>query len=140
MSWVIAIVSFALLLILRKRTKPKMLWIISAALAAIGGAALANTWLGVWIAQLLAGLLGWLGGLLGAPGTLLAGGLVLLCVVVTVLDIAADRRADRAAIISLIALPLLILISAGPVTGGVSQFYDAVSQAGRSSVGDLVGG
>lgn len=140
MTWVIAVTCFALLAVLRRRSKPTFLWMINAALAAIGGAALAATGLGGWIAGLIAGLLGWVGGMFGAPASGLAGGLVLLCVVVAVLDIVADRRADRPAITALIALPLLVLISAGPVSGGVAQVYDVVSEAGRSSVGHLIGG
>ena len=140
MSWVIAVVSFVLLAMLRKRSKPSFLWIIVAALAAIGGAAFFATGLGGWVTGLSAGLLGWLGGLFGASATQLAGGVVLILVIAIVLDIAVDRRADRVAVAGLIALPMLIVIASGPVANGVSEFYEAVGTAGESSVGRLVGG
>jgi uncharacterized membrane protein len=141
-SWVIAAAGFGLLAIFRKRSPKilaKVMWIINGLLAFITGAALANTWLGQWVAQLFAGLFGWIGGWFGTSSGIVAGVLVLLIAAVVLLDL-MDRVADQPAIAGLIILPLLFLITAGPIDAAGESLYAGAERIGQSSIGRLVGG
>lgn len=140
MNWALAVVSTILVVILMKRSKPKGLWVPIVVLAAVGGVNFFETAVGNWVTGLTAGFFGWAAGLFGTSAGLIAGGLLLIAVVIVVLDVGFDHRADRGAVTALFMLPMLILISAGPISSGGSQFYDAVDRAGESSVGRLIGG
>lgn len=139
-SFVIAATAFALLLILRKRSKPKILWAVNAALAAIGGAALADTFIGDWIGAVFSAVGGWVGGIAGASATAVIGVVMLALVVMVIFDIAVDRRADTAAIVGLVLLPTLFVVASGPVAGGGSELFAAIREAGGGALGSLIGG
>ncbi len=142
MSWAIFLAGVGLLAILRKRS-PKMLskgmWLINGLIAFMTGAALANIVLGEWVAGLFSGLFGWVGGWFGASAGITAGVVVLLVAAMVVLDL-IDRTADNPAIIGLVLLPVLFLITTGPVDAAGEQLYRAAESIGMSSLGRLVGG
>lgn len=140
MGWLITLTAVGLLLILRKRSNPRWLWMVKAALAAFAGAGLAETGLGAWLAGVLRSLGGWVGGVFGAPAGPTLSVLALLIAVVVVLDIAVDHKADRAAIAGLILLPLLFVGAAGPVADGGSQLFAAIHGAAAAALGPLIGG
>lgn len=140
MDWVIAVTCFALMAILRKRSKPKFLWLIMVFLALVGGALFFTTGLGDWLTGLFAAVLGWFSGLFGASATQVAGGLVLLAVVVAFLDIVVDRRADKYAISALIFLPMLAVIAGGPIADAVTALSTSVQTVGHTTLGALIGG
>jgi hypothetical protein len=140
MSWIVLLTAVGLLLVLRGRSKPSWLWAVNAALAAIAGAALVETGLGSWLMGLLTSLAGWVAGLVGTSAALVAGVAMLLLTVMVVLDIAADRKADKVAILSLLVLPMLFVVAGGPVADGGSQLVASIHDLGTGLLGPLVGG
>lgn len=142
MSWAIFLAGAGLLAILRKRSPKalaKVMWIINGLLAVMTGAALADIVLGAWISGLLSALFGWVGGWFGASAGIVAGVVVLLVAAIVILDL-MDRVADQPAIAGLIMLPVLFLITSGPVDAAGESLYSAAEQIGASSLGRLVGG
>jgi hypothetical protein len=133
----LAVVAIGLFLVFRKSSKTP--WWLKAALAVIGGSALAETWLGNQIADLLLGAAGWVGGMFGWSPTQSVGVLILLWSAAVVLDIAADRRADSIAMMGLILLPILFTVGSGPIAEGGSQLTAAVQQLGQNLFGPLIG-
>lgn len=139
MSAIIAATAFALLLVLRKRSK--IPWWVNATLAAIGGASLADTGIGSWFAStVIGGVTGWLAGVTGGSGTLVAGVAALILTVIVVYDIAVDKKADKPAMAGLMLLPMLFIAAAGPLAGAGTGLADAVAQLGTSGLSAVVGG
>ncbi|MCI2421541.1 hypothetical protein MOQ72_29310 [Saccharopolyspora sp. K220] len=134
MYFVIMIICFVLLWVLRKRNK--IPWWVKAALAFVGGSCLANTGVGIW----LAGRFTDIANALVTPGSVLVGGVALIVAVVVIYDIAADKKADTAAKLGLILLPVLFLAAVGPLAGAGVGLTDAIADVGANSLGKLIGG
>lgn len=140
MFYVIAAAAFGLLLVLRKRNKIPALWAVRGALALLGGSALAETGLGGWIAGLVTGLAGWVSGVVGGgSATLFVGVVMLILAVITVYDVAIDRKVDKPAMTGLILLPILFLAAAGPLASAGLSLTGAVNQLGVS-LSSVIGG
>jgi hypothetical protein len=135
MYFVIMLICFVLLWALRKRTK--IPWWVRAALAFIGGSCLANTGIGVWLANRFREIAN---ALMGAQGPVLAGGIALIVSVIVIYDIAVDKKADTPAKVGLILLPVLLLAAVGPLAGAGVGLTDAVANMGANSLGKLIGG
>lgn len=138
MSYVIAATAFGLLFVLRKRSK--IPWWVRAGLAAIGGASLANTGAGAWLAARISDLAGGLASVTGGSAALFAGVAALIMTVIVVYDIAVDKRADKPAMTGLVLLPLLFLAAAGPLAGVGTGITDAIANLGSSGLTTLIGG
>lgn len=139
MSYIIAATAFGLLLVLRKRNKTP--WWVRAALAAIGGAGLADSGLGGWLAARISDIAGWVAGVTGAPSAaLVAGVAALILSVIVVYDIAVDKKADKPAMAGLVLLPLLFIAAAGPLAGAGAGLTEAITNLGTSGLTALVGG
>jgi hypothetical protein len=140
-AWALLIVSAGLLLILRKRSKPKFLWVVKVALALIAGASFAAVSLGGWVADRIRTVAGWIGNLgdLNMTSGQVAAVAVLLLVIATVLDVVVDRKADKVAIAAMVLLPLLFIVASGPVADGGSQLMAAIREAGAAGLGPMIG-
>ncbi|MEV4643651.1 MULTISPECIES: hypothetical protein [Saccharopolyspora] len=134
MNFVIMVICFVLLWVLRKRTK--IPWWVRAALAFIGGSCLANTGVGIWLADRLREI----SNSLVDQGPVLVGGIALVVAVIVVYDIAVDRKADTPAKVGLILLPVLFLAAVGPLAGAGVGLSDAIADMGTNSLGKLIGG
>lgn len=140
MNVAIAITAFGLLIFLRKKAaKPWMQW-VKGALAAIGGASLAETGIGIWLADLLSGAGGLVADLFGTSAGLVVGVATVIMTVVVVWDIVIDRKVDKPAMAGLIVLPLLFLAAAGPLADAGSGLTSSIAQVGADSLGRLIGG
>ncbi|RCW45140.1 hypothetical protein DFQ14_103104 [Halopolyspora algeriensis] len=135
MSWAIMIVAFGLLWVIWKRKKASPWW-LKASLVFIGGASLAETSLGAWLAARLTDI----AGLIPAPNAYVIGGATLILLVLTIYDIGVDRKADKTSLICLTILPVLFLAGIGPLAEAGSGLSEAIAQVGANSIGRLIGG
>lgn len=135
MSWAIMLTAFGLLAVLWKRKKGNPWW-LKASLVFIGGASLAETSLGAWLAARISDLVG----IIPAPSAVVIGGVTLILVVLTVYDIGVDRKADKTSLICLTLLPVLFLAGIGPLAEAGSGLSEAIAQVGANSIGRLIGG
>ncbi|TYK45123.1 hypothetical protein [Actinomadura decatromicini] len=148
MGWVVLLPTAAVWWVINRKVSPKrpglatMVSIATMALAWIAGCGLAYTFAGRWIATIVSS---WAGGglarITGEPG-IRAGFVIavtLLAVLIAVVDIAQDRRADGGAQFSAFFMPTLLALVVGGTlgeTGGgavqsvTSQVAMLVSQIG----------
>lgn len=137
MSYFVAILAIAFIVLLHKKLKKWCRWYVVLPLALVGAAALANTTLGRWAANGLEGLVGLLAGAIGMSTPLLATGLMLILLALVLYGYIHDRKADRTEIIGTFVLPLLFLIATGPIAGAGSTFFDSIAAVGTSAFGGL---
>ncbi|MQA14677.1 MAG: hypothetical protein GEV09_11030 [Pseudonocardiaceae bacterium] len=140
MNFAIMCTAFGLLIFLRKKpAKPWMQW-VKGGLAAIGGASLAETGIGVWASGLLSDAGGLIADLFGTSAGLVVGVATLITTVVVCWDIGVDRKVDKPAMAGLIVLPLLFLAAVGPLADVGSGLTASIAQVGAESLGRLIGG
>lgn len=143
MNTAIAILAFGLLIFLKKKGSGKK-WVtwVQGGLALIGGASLAETGLGVWLAARMSDLGGLVAGIFGGEvsGLLVVGVVTFIVTVIVCWDIGVDRVVDKPAMVGLIVLPLLFLAAAGPLADTGSGLTATVAEAASSSLGGLIGG
>lgn len=114
-------------------------WFLRPTLLLICAASLANTIIGIWVARLFGGVLGWAGGLFGASGALLAGVVGLLLLLGTALDL-KDKRPDGIAKTGLVLLPILAMVATGPLAAQGLGLFDSIAQAGQTGLSTMIGG
>lgn len=143
MSYAVAVISIGLYVVLRKRLAGKFnnkLWFVAPALLLMATCSLANTGLGAWIAHtIIGGLLGLLGGAFGISTSLLAGGIALIMLAGAVIDL-WDKKPDGFAKTAIIALPLLVILAAGPVASTAGGLFDSIAGVGHNGIAALIGG
>lgn len=141
MTYVVVIVAGVLYWILGKKLGAwqDKAWFVRPAMLVISSASFANTGLGIWCAHVLRGTFGWAGGLLDASSGLVAGGIGLILLVGTALDL-RDHRPDGMAKTGLIMLPLLVLVASGPLASSGAGLFDSISQAGTHGLSSMIGG
>lgn len=141
MEFAVAIAAGGLYIILGRKLGAwaARVWFLRPVLLLICSASLASTIVGVWAARLAGGVLGWIGGLVGASAALLAGVVGLLLLVGTALDL-KDRRPDGIAKSGLIALPVLAMIASGPLASIGTGLFDQIAGAGATALTTMIGG
>jgi len=140
MAWLMTIFTGGVLLLLHKKWKKWKKWWVVLVVCTLFACSLAATSLGGWLAGLLASLLGLIGGWISTPGALLGTVLMILGSAAVIYGFVHDRKADKWEQGLLIVLPLLFIISAGPVAAGGGTLTDAVSGFGSQGLAYLVGG
>ncbi len=156
MNYAITLTAFGLLIFLRKKGGGggkgapgvgkgagggrKWLQWVRGGLALIGGASLAETGVGVWLAARISDAAGLIAGLFGASSVLAVGAVTLIVTVIVCWDIGVDRVVDKPALIGLVMLPLLFLAAAGPLADAGSGLTSAVADVAASSLGRMIGG
>lgn len=141
MEFAVAIAAGGLYIILGRKLGAwaAKVWFVRPAMLLICSASLASTIVGVWAARLAGGVLGWIGGLLGASAALLAGVIGLLLLVGTALDL-KDKRPDGIAKTGLIALPVLAMIASGPLASIGTGLFGQIAGAGATALTTMIGG
>jgi hypothetical protein len=122
--------------------RSKVHWIIAAVLAALGGALLAYSFLGGWIATAITWVLGFALSLLPEPvstGSVFAAIALVMAVMVAV-DGWKDRRLDEHGQWAAICLPVLVLMASGSVGATGTAVVDGIAGAGTGVFGTLLGG
>lgn len=140
MAWLLCIFAGLVLLLLHKKWKKWKKWFVVAIVTALFACSLAATPLGGWIATLISGLLGLLGGWIGVTGALLAAIAVLVFIPAVIYGFVHDKKADKWEMGGLILLPLLFIIASGPVAAHGGNLTDAVSNFGAHGLSYLVRG
>jgi hypothetical protein len=153
MNFAIALTAFGLLVFLRKKGAGSggglrrgagsgggwKQW-VQAGLAAIGGASLAETGIGIWLSERLSDAGALVGSVFDSSGGLVVGVAMVITTVVVVWDIGVDRVVNQPALVGLIVLPLLFLAAVGPLAAAGSGLTDSIAQAAAGSLGQLIGG
>lgn len=111
MAWVTLLFTVALWFVLKKKTKALKKWYVKSILFAIFSVSLAQTIVGGWLVAGLRRLIK----LTTLPVGALAGALVLLALIVLIADIWKDKKADKLAQASILLLPILFVVAAGPI-------------------------
>ncbi|MGI5507452.1 hypothetical protein [Lentzea sp. CA-135723] len=127
----------ALIMIHRKWKKWKKWWVV-AILTALTSAFFADTSLGSKAAQLLSKILSWPAGKAEVPTASIAAVLTLL-VLAGIIYALRDKSTDRPEIIAMFFLPLLFIISSGPVADGGATLTEAFRGYGSQGLGYLIG-
>lgn len=143
MTFIVAGFCLALYVLVTKKLTGKLapkLWWLRPSLLFMFSASLAATWLGELLAGWLGGLFDWITDLfdVGAGGELIAGALLVLMVLGTVLDL-KDKKPDGFAKTGLIMIPLLALIAAGPIASGTRDLTGKVSDGAENGVTSIIG-
>lgn len=126
-AFAVAIVCYVLM---RMSAKSKHApWWVVVAFALLGGACLASTPVGGWVAGRLSA---WF-----AP--VLIGAVALILVVGIYFDL-RDKKADKFARVGLWILPILLLAATGPLASVGQGITGGISDAGTASIGKLIGG
>src|SRR5699024_11860078 len=112
-SYFVAIVSFALALLLMKKWDKWRHWWIIAPLIVIGAGAFANTSLGAWVADGIGGILSLPASLAGMSASLIATALVIILTPLVIYGYVHDPKAHTPELIGTLALPLLFLFPTG---------------------------
>ncbi|PXY16566.1 hypothetical protein [Prauserella muralis] len=139
MAWLLLIFTGVILILLHKQWPKWKKWYVVTFVTALVACSLASTSLGGWLAGLLAQLLGALFGWTGARPALVAA----LLVVIGILAVAyglRDKKANTWEMCCLFMLPLLFIISSGPIAAGGGTFADAVTNFGSQGLGYLISG
>ncbi|RFU39109.1 hypothetical protein DZF91_24135 [Actinomadura logoneensis] len=141
MSYVVAAVAFGLWIILGKKLSGHLLkfWWLRPSMLLVCSASLASTGVGTWAAHMLGKPMGWVGGWVHVSGALVAGGVGVLLLVGTVLDL-KDRHPDGIAKTGLIALPLLALVASGPLADTGTNLFGSIAQTSASTLASMIGG
>lgn len=113
-------------------------WWIPPALLLVGSSSLSNTFVGIWSAKILGGLLGFFGGWFHVSSALIAGVSGLLLFAATLWDLAVDRKPDGIAKTGLMMLPILALIAAGPAAADGRGLFDTIDHAATSQMHSLI--
>lgn len=141
-GWPLFLFSILMLIMLRKRTKPKWIWIARIVFAALIGLGLAETGVGRWLGNsVLRPLFDWFGRLAdNSSGAAILGVLTLALLLFVCLAIFSDKKAPKLAMVGLILLPVMILATAGPISAGDiggSQIITAIGAIGQQLLGSL---
>ncbi|GAB3214276.1 hypothetical protein GCM10027294_53340 [Marinactinospora endophytica] len=121
--------------------RKKVHWIISAALAVLGGALFALSFLGDWAIAVITWVLGFALGLLPEPVSVSAvlAAVSLFVVVMVATDAWKDKKLDEHGQWAAICLPILVLAASGSVGATGTAVVDAVAGAGTGVFGPLLG-
>lgn len=139
MSYFVAIVSFALAMLLMKKWDKWRKWWLIAPLIIIGSGAFANTSLGAWLADALGGILAMPASLIdGMSASLIATALVMILAPLVVYGYVHDKKADTPEMVGTIALPLLFLVATGPLAAQGAGLFDSAAALGTNMFGGLV--
>lgn len=138
-DWVVAISSALALALLWKANKPKFLWLVKPVLACIAGSSFAETGFGNTVAGWIGGIAGWVGSWFGIGGSIIAAIVVLGLVIILFREIVVGRNSNSVELVALLVLPMLFLVSAGPIAQSGSQIAAAWANMGQASIGRLVG-
>lgn len=137
MNYFVAIVCFALALMLNKKWSKWNKWWIVAPLIVIGSGAFANTSAGAWVAGLLGDLIGFPASWIDASASLLATAAVIILIPTVVYGYVHDHKADKKEMVGTFALPLLFIVAAGPLAVQGATFFDSVAAIGTNLFGGL---
>lgn len=135
MSYFVAIVCFALALLLNKKWGKWNKWWLVAPLVIIGSGAFANTEAGAWVAGLLGDLIGFPASWMGASASLLATAAVIILIPMVVYGYIHDHRADKTEMAGTVLLPLLFIVAAGPLAVQGATLFDSAAAIGTNLFG-----
>ena len=108
--------------LLRGRSKPAFIWALAAVLVAVAGEAFSRL---SWGGGFLSGLLGSVLGFLGAVETA-ATFLLLFLTLVVVFDVIVDKKLDTRGAVALFVIPMVLLLTGGPLANAWNSAYDAL--------------
>jgi hypothetical protein len=129
---------------LAQRLQHKRLWFLPfvflvLAVASLAYAPLPFGWGSIagLVASLAGWVLGWIGSLIGVPAAIIAGLLLVVTIAFGLVDLIKDHRPDGAAKTMVYAVPVLVLLAAGPLAPTIYGFIDTLGGFGPQVVANI---
>jgi hypothetical protein len=119
--------------LLRGKSKPSFIWVIAAILVAVAGQAFARL---PWGGGFVSGLLGSFLGLFGSAASAATFLLIFLTGIV-IFDVIVDKKLDSKGAAALFVIPLLLLLTGGPLASGLDSAYGSLSGAVVNAVSSI---
>ena len=115
------------------RSKPGFIWIVAALLVAVAGQAFSQlSWGGGFVSRIFAGVFG-LFGSADAAATIA----VLVLLVIVIFDVIVDKKLDKKGAAALFLIPVLLLLTSGPLASTLDGAYEALRNGIVTAVGSI---